>query len=79
MNGEPKKPHALPGSRLWRVWCYRCGEPMRVNASDVYIGRADEEVERPHYCGDCAPTRPPAAHTGLTKRQRAKVGKTDGG
>lgn len=36
----------IPGSRLRRTHCVRCGEPMRVNWS-----------ERPklHYCEDCSP------------------------
>lgn len=65
-----REPYGIPNSRLWRVWCVDCGEPMRVCASD-----ADKE----HCCQECAPHRPPALAANLTPRQSSKLGRTSGG
>lgn len=39
-------PHRIEGSKLWRVWCCECGEPMRDNESAIHMT---------HYCDDCWP------------------------
>lgn len=61
------KPYQLTGSLLWRVWCARCGEPMRVNAVDA---------KKEHWCEECSPGQPPGYMVSLTPRQKAKLGKT---
>ena len=42
----PPKPHPIEGSRFWRVWCARCGTPMRVPKS---------ETDQLHWCEECDP------------------------
>ena len=59
----------VPGSRWFRAYCPGCGEAMRVTQFDL------KKPDR-CWCGDCDPTSQQAAHTGLTPRQRAKLGKT---
>lgn len=48
----PPKPFRLPDSRfgLWRVWCARCREPMRVTESMVHVA---------NYCEECSPKHIP--------------------
>jgi hypothetical protein len=65
----PPKPYQLEGSLLWRVWCVGCHEPMRVNGCDR---------EKPHWCEECSPGKPPGYMVGLTPRQKAKLNKTSG-
>lgn len=57
----------IPGSRLFRAYCARCGIPMRVNQSD-----RDGE----HFCEECAPHRHDDLSANLTPRQRHGLGKT---
>jgi hypothetical protein len=64
-----QKPYQLTGSLLWRVWCVRCGEPMRVNGCDS---------EKDHWCEECSPGQAPPFMQGLTPRQKSKLGKTSG-
>ena len=67
--------YPIPGSKLWRAWCARCGAPMRTTETEARLIMAGSELR---YCEECSPHRPPPAHTGLTPRQRHKLGKTDG-
>ena len=57
----------IPGSRFYRAYCERCGEPMRVNAS---------ERDYEHYCEECGPKRPDDLSKNLTPRQRDALKKT---
>lgn len=60
----------IPNSRYYRDFCYLCQEPIRVSFSDL---------ERQNRCDNCYPmTGAPGAHTGLCKRQKAKLSKTTG-
>jgi hypothetical protein len=62
---------AIPGSKYYREFCYRCKDPMRVQW---------DLVGKKVSCDDCAHLKHiPPAHTGLCKRQRSKLGKTTGG
>ena len=60
----------IAGSTLFRAYCRRCGEAIRTGK---------EALEHEKVCSDCFAAHPPGAHTGLTPRQRHKIGKTDGG
>ncbi len=42
--GEP-----IPGSRFYRCFCLRCGEPMRC---------AQADLQEEHYCEECDPPAP---------------------
>jgi|GEM_PF-4956940 len=64
-----KRGQPIRGSSLYREYCHHCGEPIRVRQ-----GQLGQEV----YCQDCDGSKPPPAHAGLCKRQRTKLGKTDG-
>lgn len=61
---------AITNSWFYRDFCEACGEPIRVRLGDL---------KKANHCDDCYNARPPAAHTGLVKRQRTKLGKTTGG
>ena len=60
----------ITGSIFLRAYCRNCGEPIRVHE------KCTEAEKRCIYCWG---SHPPAPHTGLTPRQRHKLGKTDGG
>ena len=64
-----KRGDPIPGSRLFRNFCARCGEAIRVE--EARRDRTDEG------CRDCYPDAPPPAHASLTPRQRACVSRTD--
>jgi hypothetical protein len=49
----------IPGSKLYRAYCDRCGTAIRV--CDEGIGGL---------CERCDPHPPPPRHTHLTRRQR---------
>jgi hypothetical protein len=55
----------IPGSRLLRGYCFRCGSPMRVSSAAVR-----------HECSDCTPRTPPVRCTGLVPRQYVGFVKT---
>lgn len=63
MAGQPPL-IPIPGSKLYRVYCDDCGEPMRDVA---------ERVGYPHFCEDCGGRSIPAPWTNLTPRQAAKL------
>ncbi len=58
---------AIASSRFYRDFCERCSEPIRVKFDDL---------KKANHCDDCYNAHPPGAHTGLVKRQRAKLFKT---
>lgn len=72
MSGEKKASDGtksgdkIPGSRWFRAFCSRCGEPMRV-----------QDPTEIHFCSECSPNKPPPAHTGLTYAQRMGLRKTN--
>jgi len=66
MVGSP-----ILGSKYFRDYCCVCGEPMRVDRFPVDI----DGNPVPNYCG-CL-DGPPPSHTGLCKRQRVALQKTD--
>lgn len=59
------KPYMLPDSKhgLCRVWCSRCGAPMRVCAKDVFLNPMFG-ILRTHYCERCDPKPPPLPRAG---------------
>ena len=59
----------IPGSRYVREFCYSCGEPIRVHPGKVGWHELCERCDH----------RIPSPHTGLTDRQREKLGSTTGG
>lgn len=63
----------IPGSRYRRVWCYRCGAPMRASldmCAAIMTGRARLECEK------CDPPLLYPRELFIAPRQRAKLGKT---
>lgn len=56
----------IPGSSLFRDYCRRCGEAMRVPESGL---------DKINYCEGCDPKRPGDVSAVLTPRQRASLGK----
>jgi len=62
------KPSPVEGSKLWRTWCIRCGEPMLTDMASAHEGGI---------CLDCRgrPRQPLAKH--LTERQLLKLGEMD--
>jgi len=67
----------IKGSCLFRVYCNDCGEPMRATSDQLYyIETQDTKIECVHECGECSPGKPAPAHTGLTPRQKGKLGHT---
>ena len=68
------EPYLLPDSKhgLWRIWCVRCGEPMRVTQADAlgyrqhYDFKTVNDVTVPaiRYCEKCDPPHmPPGSPT----------------
>lgn len=60
------------------VPCLHCGEPM-VTMRHLVICAGENPDKRWELlkCSKCASGGPPPTHTGLTARQRAKVGMID--
>lgn len=72
----------LSNSEQYRAWCIRCKTPLRVVHGRLWENR--EELPRDFcrarlFCSSCDPAKTKPAHTGLTARQRAKLGQTTGG
>jgi len=59
----------INGSHFFRGYCPDCLAPMRVLEAEDAL-----DVE----CEDCYPHKPPAPNTGLSPRQRHKLGNTGG-
>jgi len=53
----------IPGSLFLRDYCSGCNEPIRVTAAGIK-----------NFCRDCNGEKPPPFMTGLTPRQRHKLG-----
>ncbi len=51
--GEP-----LPGSRLIRVYCVECGEPLRANPGEVFKVVDRTLLLNHHLCERCMPHKP---------------------
>ena len=52
VEGRLERGEAIPGSRLYRDYCARCTEPIRVPADKILIyGRVNEEAV--NYCIGC--------------------------
>jgi len=58
----------IPGSCYYRDFCALCGEPIRVPKSRLNV---------PNVCRDCRGHQAPPPRTGLTKRQRYGLARTD--
>lgn len=67
--------YSIPGSRLFRAYCSRCQQPMRVNPGEVK-DRNGELIE--HWCESCAPHRESDLSEHLTPRQRHGLKRTRG-
>lgn len=66
----------IPGSKMVRVYCDECSGPMRIFPRGIDgVAEGGELVN--FTCADCRTGVLPAVHTGLTPRQRSKLGKTD--
>jgi hypothetical protein len=68
----------IPGSRFFRAFCARCGQPVRVTGETIQRAQlevlsGDFDVDRLIYCEECAPQRPSQLAENLTLRQRLKL------
>jgi hypothetical protein len=63
----------IPGSRLFRAFCSRCRQPMRITAAMCNL--IDQGDAQPH-CNECDAGPPPSKAAVLTPRQRSSLGKT---
>lgn len=59
----------IPGSKYFRDYCVRCGDPLRVTENRLGAGQHAPQ----NYCEDCWPPLPPPVFAGLTPRQLAKL------
>lgn len=65
---------AIPGSRLLRTACARCGQAVQVTGE-----RAAKSMQGHYYrilCDSCSPSQPCDKGAVLTPRQAAVLGKT---
>lgn len=63
----------MPGSRLLRAFCSRCGQVVRINHDMAVRCIKREDVVM---CIDCSPRQPPAKASVLTPRQVAGLRST---
>jgi hypothetical protein len=85
MNDPKREPRGtpIPGSRHVRDYCHICGEPIRVDESQltttITIDGREQTVPASNRCKDCFKAKPPARYTRLTAAQRHKLPETTGG
>lgn len=63
----------MPGSRLLRASCSRCGQVVRINHEMAVRCIKQEDVVM---CRDCSPDQPPSKASVLTPRQVAGLRRT---
>lgn len=68
-------PHGkqIPGSKYYRAYCARCGQPMRVQRRQRWVKNGDR-ID--HYCERCEPHKLDDLTAHLTPRQRHGLRKT---